>query len=46
LRHFMWDTGKGFELGTVELMARLSVVLSLSLTAVVWVLGYYMAGAL
>lgn len=46
LRHFMWDTGRGFELGTVELVARLSVVLSLSLTVVVWVLGYYMTGAL
>lgn len=45
-RHFMWDTGRGFDLGTVELVARLSVVLSLSLTVVVWVLGYYMAGAL
>ena len=44
-RHFMWDTGRGFGLAAVEWIARLSVVLSLSLTGVVWVLGYYMAGA-
>ena len=38
IRHFIWDTGKGFELGTVELMARLSLAGSLGLTALLW--GY------
>ena len=46
LRHFFWDLGSGFDLGTVEWVARLTVVGSIALTALVWVLAYAMAGAL
>ena len=38
LRHFAWDTGRGFELPTVEAMARLNLAASLALTALIW--GY------
>lgn len=46
VRHFVWDLGKGFELGTVEWMARLSLAGSILLTIVVWVVAYAIAGAL
>ncbi|MEQ9145957.1 MAG: succinate dehydrogenase, cytochrome b556 subunit [Parvibaculaceae bacterium] len=45
VRHFVWDLGKGFELGTVEWMARLSLAGSILLTIVVWVVAYAIAGA-
>ncbi|MEQ9519155.1 MAG: succinate dehydrogenase, cytochrome b556 subunit [Parvibaculum sp.] len=46
IRHFVWDMGKGFELGTVEWMARLSIAGSILLTLLVWVIAYAMMGAL
>lgn len=42
IRHFIWDTGRGFELPTVELMARLSIAGSLALTVLVWAAAYAM----
>jgi len=45
IRHFIWDTGRGFELPTIELMAKLSIAASLALTALVWGTAY-MTGAL
>ena len=44
IRHFIWDTGKGFELGTVELMARLSLAGSLGLTALLWGYLFFFCG--
>ena len=38
LRHLVWDTIHGFELPTVELMARLNLAGSLAATALLW--GY------
>lgn len=46
LRHLVWDTGRGFELPTIELMARMSIIGSVSLTLLVWILGYMAMGAL
>ncbi len=37
IRHLIWDTGHGFELTTVNLMSWGSLVLSLALTALIWV---------
>ncbi len=45
VRHFIWDTGKGFELPTIEFMARASLVASLGLTAIVWAVGLWCTGA-
>jgi succinate dehydrogenase cytochrome b subunit len=45
LRHLIWDTGRGFELATAELMARLTIGGSVITTLVIWVLGYWMMGA-
>ncbi|MGC6512337.1 MAG: succinate dehydrogenase, cytochrome b556 subunit [Parvibaculales bacterium] len=46
LRHFVWDTGRGFELNKVETLARISAVMPLVLTAASWVLAYWYMGAL
>ena len=40
LKHLLWDTGRGFELATVEKMAKGSIVLSVLLTIVVWAIAY------
>lgn len=36
IRHFIWDTGRGFDIGTVRLLSWLTILGSLSLTAVLW----------
>ena len=36
VRHFIWDTGRGFELDTVEWLARLTIIGSLLLTVLFW----------
>jgi succinate dehydrogenase / fumarate reductase cytochrome b subunit len=36
LRHFVWDTGAGFDLGTIDLLAWGTIVLSVLLTAGLW----------
>jgi succinate dehydrogenase / fumarate reductase cytochrome b subunit len=46
LRHLLWDTGRGFDLETVELMARATIIGSAVLTLLVWVAGYLAMGAL
>ena len=40
LRHLVWDTGRGYELSTVETMARLSVAGSVILTLAIWVIAF------
>jgi len=45
LRHLIWDTGRGFELPTAELMARLTIGGSVITTLAIWVAGYWMMGA-
>lgn len=36
IRHLIWDTGRGFDLGTVSLMSWGTLFLSLFLTAGIW----------
>ena len=40
LRHLLWDTGRGYDLGQVEWMARANLIGSLVLTVVVWFIAY------
>ncbi len=40
LRHFVWDLGYGFELKTADRMAWATIVGSVSLTVLVWIVGY------
>jgi succinate dehydrogenase / fumarate reductase, cytochrome b subunit len=46
LRHFAWDFGQGFDLPTANLMARATLIGSVSLTVVVWTVGIWMREAL
>ncbi|NNE24475.1 MAG: succinate dehydrogenase, cytochrome b556 subunit [Rhizobiales bacterium] len=40
VRHLIWDTGRGFELDTVEWMARANLIGSTGLTVLLWIIGY------
>jgi succinate dehydrogenase / fumarate reductase cytochrome b subunit len=40
LRHLLWDTGHGFELETVELMAKANLVGAIIITIILWIIGY------
>ena len=40
LRHFIWDMGAGFELSTANRMAWASLAGSVTLTILIWVIGY------
>lgn len=46
LRHLIWDTGRGFDLDRVELMARLNLAGSIIITVALWVIGYSAMGGL
>ena len=46
VRHLIWDTGRGFALSTVDALCWLTLVLSLALTAAIWVGAWYLKGAL
>ncbi|HUQ37115.1 MAG TPA: succinate dehydrogenase, cytochrome b556 subunit [Aestuariivirga sp.] len=40
LRHLLWDTGRGFDLNTVEWLARANLAGSIVLTILLWIVGY------
>ncbi len=40
LRHFLWDTGRGFELNKVEWLARANLIGSIALTLLLWIIAY------
>ena len=40
IRHLIWDTGRGYDLKTVETMARLSVAASIIITLAIWVIAF------
>ena len=44
VRHFIWDTGRGFDLKNVEIIARATAIAPLLLTGLAWVLGYMYLG--
>ena len=46
IRHFIWDTGRGFNLGTVNLMSWMTVIGSVTLTLAAWYVGLHMQGVL
>lgn len=46
IRHFIWDTGRGFDLDVIEVMAKASLIGAFGLTVAVWALGYIVMGAL
>jgi succinate dehydrogenase / fumarate reductase, cytochrome b subunit len=40
IRHFIWDMGYGFSLPAVEFLARATLIGSIVLTVLLWVIGY------
>lgn len=46
IRHLFWDAGWGFDLDVVEITAWAVVGGAAVLTLIVWIAGYYYAGAL
>jgi succinate dehydrogenase / fumarate reductase, cytochrome b subunit len=44
IRHFVWDTGHGFGAGEREWLARATLFGSVTLTIVLWLVGYLMIG--
>lgn len=40
IRHLVWDTGRAFDLKTVETVARISVAASIIITILIWIIGY------
>lgn len=36
LRHFLWDTGRGYDLKTIDLLSWGTILISTLLTAVIW----------
>lgn len=45
IRHLIWDTGRGFELRTVNLLSWLTIIGSVVSTILIWVFGYMTIGA-
>jgi succinate dehydrogenase / fumarate reductase cytochrome b subunit len=46
IRHLIWDTGRAFDLGSVNLLSNLTIIGSLLLTAGIWVGALRMKGLL
>jgi succinate dehydrogenase cytochrome b subunit len=44
IRHLIWDTGRGFGPHEREWLAVASLVGSISLTVVIWIIGYLFMG--
>ncbi len=40
IRHMIWDTGRGFDLATVDKLCWGSLIASISLTILVWIAAY------
>jgi succinate dehydrogenase / fumarate reductase, cytochrome b subunit len=46
LRHFVWDTGRGFQIWQVNLLSWLTIIGSISLTLAAWAMGLTLRGGL
>jgi succinate dehydrogenase / fumarate reductase cytochrome b subunit len=44
IRHLIWDSGRGFDLATVERMAQLNLAGSIIITIVLWIVAYQVKG--
>lgn len=45
IRHFIWDTGRGFELSSIRAMSWGTLIGSVTLTAIIWFIGLTKWGA-
>jgi succinate dehydrogenase / fumarate reductase cytochrome b subunit len=46
LRHLIWDTGRGFDLASVDRLSWGTIILSLALTVMLWIWGLSMRGGI
>ena len=46
IRHLIWDTGRGFEPHEREWLARATLIGSISLTLLAWIIGGFVMGGL
>ena len=46
LRHFIWDTGRGFAIWQINLLSWLTIIGSISLTLATWFIGLMLKGVL
>lgn len=46
LRHLIWDTGRAFDLKSVDAMSWATIISSIVLTALVWTIGLGLRGVL
>jgi len=46
MRHLLWDTGRGLEIGAVNALSWLTILGSLALTAALWAAGIAVRGGL
>ncbi|WP_173934184.1 succinate dehydrogenase, cytochrome b556 subunit [Chelativorans sp. Marseille-P2723] len=44
IRHLIWDTGRGLERDTSTRLAKATLIGSITLTVIVWVVGYALRG--
>ena len=44
IRHLIWDTGRGFEQNEREWLSLATAVGSVTLTLLLWIVGYFMIG--
>lgn len=44
IRHLIWDTGAGFDMHSIEVLARATIIGSVVLTILVWVIAYFTMG--
>lgn len=45
IRHLIWDTGHGLDKTSIEIFALATIIGSIALTVLVWILGYWLKGA-
>ncbi len=45
IRHLIWDTGAGLDKVTIEIFAWATLIGGIGLTVLVWLVGYWLAGA-
>jgi succinate dehydrogenase / fumarate reductase cytochrome b subunit len=46
IRHLIWDTGRGFALPVVNALCAATIVLSVLLTAAIWILAWQLRGGI
>jgi len=46
IRHLIWDTGRGFDLATVDMLCWGTLILSLALTVLLWIWGLIARGGI